>query len=108
MNKNSHKTISKSQKNTPSSWMDSIYSSTAHVFAKPSSFKDVFSEVGMSSDWGIRITSEDERVCYKYESCIILFYECALSIMGICLPFIAFEIEVSNHLAMAQSQVHPP
>lgn len=81
--------ISKSQKDTQSSWMDSVYSSTTSVFAKHGGLDGVSTKVGLSFDLGIRILSYDERVCDKYGARVIPIYEWALSITGLRLPFTA-------------------
>lgn len=57
----------------------------------------------MSFDWGIKIPSQDKRLCDKYNACVIPFYECDFSIMDLHLPFSSFEVDVLNHLVVAPS-----
>lgn len=49
------------------------------------------------------IPFDDERICDKYGSCFIPFYECTVSDMGVRLPLTIFKVEVLNHLVMAPS-----
>lgn len=106
MNKKSHKSIHKSQKDILFSLIDPIYFSIAFVFAKQGRLDSAFTEVDLSSDWGIMSPSEDEIICDKYGVCVIPFYDCVFLTMGLYLPFTAFEIEVLKHLAMDPSQLY--
>lgn len=103
----SQNVINKPQEDTQLSWMDLVYSSITSVFAKPGSLDDVFIQVGLSSDWGIMMPSYDERIYDKYDACVIPFYACTFSTMGIRLPLTVFKVDVLNHLAMTLAQVHP-
>lgn len=86
--------------------MDSVYSSTIFDFAKVGGLDDDFTEVVPHSYRGILGPSKDERICDKYGDYDITFYEYTFCV-GICLPFIAFEIGVIKHLIMDFSQIHP-
>lgn len=50
MNRKSQKSVSKSQKDIPYSWMGPNYSSTTLVFAKLVEFGGVSTKVGLSSN----------------------------------------------------------
>lgn len=107
MSKKSHKSVHKSLKNTPFSWMELIYSSNVFAFAEAGGLDDTFTEVGSSSNRGSLSLFEQERICDKYGGGIIPFYGCVFSTLGLRLPFTIFEIEDLKHLSMAPSQLHP-
>lgn len=83
MNKKSYNVFISLKKDITSSWMDPVYSSTTSIFSKQYGLEGAFTEVGLSSDWGTMSPSEDERICDKYGACVIPFYDCAFSLMGI-------------------------
>lgn len=84
-----------------------MYSSIVFVFAREVSLDGTFLDVFPSSDWGILTPSENERICSKYSDCIIPFYKCIFSILGIWMPLNGLEMDVLNHLIVALSQLHP-
>lgn len=100
MGKKSHKSAKKSQKNAQSLWMDSVYSSTISIFVRDGNLDGAFLEVVSSSDWGVLTPSDNVRICSEYDNYIILFYECTFSILGLCLSYTVFEIDVLKHLVM--------
>lgn len=93
----------KSQKTTQSSWVDLVYSSTIYVFARDGNLDGEFLNVCPSLDRGVLTPNEDERICNEYGYCVVPFYECNFSVLGLRLPFTAFDIEVLKHMVMTPS-----
>lgn len=82
--------------------MRSAYSSTVFVFAINGSLNEAFLKATPSSDWGALTPTEYERICSKYHDCVIPFYDCTFSVMGVRIPFIAFEIKVLGKLGICE------
>lgn len=87
--------------------MDYVYSSTIYVCSRDGNLDGAFPEVSPSSDWGVLTPYENDIICSEYGGCAIPFYECTFSILGLDIPFTTFETEVSKHLVMVVSQLHP-
>lgn len=60
-----------------------------------------------SFDRGLFPPDGDKSICNEYDGCIIPFHECLFSLIGFCLPFYDFEINVMTHLMIYPSQLHP-
>lgn len=61
-------------------------------------FDGIFCVVIPYSHWGCLTPSENERICREYGDCDIHFYERTFLVLGFCLPFSIFDIEVLNHM----------
>lgn len=94
MGKKSQNSSKKSQNNVQSSWVDTAYSSTIFVFSKEGNINGVFLGVGTSSYLGFLTPSQNDYISSEYGDCVIPFYECTFSVLGLLLPFNAFEMEV--------------
>lgn len=97
----------KSRKSVISFRVDYAYFSTVPMFSKNNSLDGVFLEVNTSSDWGVPRPNGNDMICDEYGDYVIPFYKCLFSILGFCLPFTSFEIEVLKYMAMTPSQLHP-
>lgn len=50
---------------------------------------------------------ENDRIYNEYGDCVIPFYECIFSILGLWLSSNVFKMEVLKHLMVASSKLHP-
>lgn len=48
----------------------------------------------------------EKRICSSFEDCMIEFYECLFTRIGLWLPFSDFEVVILNYLQVAPSQLH--
>lgn len=55
---------------------------------------------------GVFVHEEENRVCSKYDMCVIPLHECMFSLIGLCLSFNNFEVRVLN-LLLISTQLHP-
>lgn len=49
---------------------------------------------------------EDNRVCNKFEGCVIPLLECLFSMIDFRLTFNDSEVDVLNHLGVSPSKLH--
>lgn len=66
----------------------------------------VFLEVGQSLHLGFLNPKVNKRIGSAYGNCVIPFYKCTLSVLGLCLPFTSFETKLLKHPMMAPLQLH--
>lgn len=83
--------------------MDFVYYSNVSTFANAGGLDDSFMEVCSSSVWGILSPYENKRVCDRYVTYTIPFYECVFSFMGFRLSFTAFVMQIHKYLVMDPS-----
>lgn len=71
------------KEDTSISWVDLVLLEINSIFARAGSLEKAFLDIGPFSDWGVFIPDEDKRICSDYGECVIPFYKCFFSIIGI-------------------------
>lgn len=94
-------TSQNSKEDVFASWVDHVISTIVSTFAREGSLDRAFLDVYPSLDWGVLTSEEDIMICSEYDGCVIPFYWCIFSILGLRLPFNSSEMEVFNHLMIS-------
>lgn len=64
-------------------------------------------KVANPSSWSVFPVNLAERICNSFEECLVPLYEYLFTRLGICLPFLDFEVFVMDRLKVVPSQFHP-
>lgn len=94
----------KEKKYTLVAWVDPEVSVTVYIFVWEANLWKDFLQVGPPSNWVVMIPEEYKKICVKYSVCVIPFYECTFSILGLRFPFNDFKVYILNHLMISPSQ----
>lgn len=82
-------------------WVNQKMLYIVSFFARKDGLDHAYTEAGPSSNLGVLSHEGNKMVCNKYEGCVILLHEYLFSLIGLCLPFNAFEVDILNQLRIS-------
>lgn len=87
-------------------WVDVKLADTSSTLSIEVSLGEANIVVGNLLEWLVILVIEEKRIRNSINDCMVSFYECLFTRVGLRLPFFKFELAFLKHLKIYPSQIH--
>lgn len=87
-------------------WVYENVAGTPSTLSTETSLSNVDIRVYNSLEWSILPVPKEKKICTSFDDCMVPFYECWFTRVGLRVPFSEFDVIVLKNLKVASSNLH--